>query len=107
MTVIQSNIYYISLEDCQRSVGGNGWDDLIERCYELCEQEPEDIYICQVKEKFGGLRFYILGGSDELQDKILEIEKESLTVCQKCGEKGKQRNTGWILTLCDKHFEGL
>jgi hypothetical protein len=87
---------------------GNGWFDLI---WELSEKlEPligdNDIRAEQVKEKFGGLRFYINNyQSEAIQDLIQEAEQKSYTICEVCGEKGKRRMGGWIVTLCDKHYE--
>jgi len=61
--------------------------------------------VCQVKEKFGGLRFYINDGSDEIHKRIVEAEKLSYETCEICGEKGELRtNIGWHLTLCEKHY---
>lgn len=91
----------ISKEDAKRCVGP-GWSDLIEAIY---DRLPEDVYISQIKEKFGGLRFYVYGINDELFDFICEMEEKSYTVCEKCGEPGKVRDTSWIKTLCDEHYE--
>jgi len=60
----------------------------------------------QVKEKFGGLRFYINAGSDEIHERIIQAEKESYKVCEKCGEDGEIRtDIGWYSTLCDTHYK--
>ena len=88
----------ITLEQCQRCVGP-GWSGLIERIYNAL---PEDAYICQVKEKWGGLRFYIGDAPAEIHSLIDEVERESYTVCEQCGRPGKPREGGWILTLCDE-----
>lgn len=62
--------------------------------------------ICQVKEKFGGLRFYINEGSDEIYDRISEAEYESYQTCEVTGKPGEVRNDlGWIETLCDEEYE--
>lgn len=62
--------------------------------------------ICQVKEKFGGLRFYINDGSDEVYNRIMEAEALSYKTCEVCGEIGEIRsNLRWWRTLCDKHYE--
>ena len=56
---------------------GDGWEPLIRRlCGDLRKIGPEaDFRVAQVKEKFGGLRFYCDGGTDELYDRIaLAIE---------------------------------
>jgi len=62
--------------------------------------------ICQVKEKFGGLRFYINAGSDEIHDRIAEAEKASYETCEETGQPGKLRtDLGWWVTLCDEEYE--
>lgn len=62
--------------------------------------------VCQVKEKFGGLRFYINSASDDVHKRISEAENLSYKTCEICGEKGELRtNIGWYRTLCNKHYE--
>lgn len=74
------------------------YEPLIERC------KAEGVEIMQIKEKFGGLRFYVMQGSDELFDAINAAEEESLKLCELCGEPGSLRKTGgWLRTLCDRH----
>lgn len=55
----------------------------------------------QVKEKFGGLRFYMNYYVEDLEDLISEAESQSYNICEKCGKPGKSREGGWIVTLCD------
>ena len=90
-----------SLESWQKDVGP-GWANLVEQAYTLAH--AEDSYPVQIKEKYGGLRFYVDFGSDELHDAIWEIERESYKTCEYCGRKGKPRRTGWIKTLCIWHY---
>lgn len=59
----------------------------------------------QVKEKFGGLRFYINGGDKHIWALVDFAEAMSYRVCEICGKPGKTREGGWILTLCDEHHE--
>lgn len=55
----------------------------------------------QVKEKFGGLRFYHHGG-DEFCDGVLSLaESMSNVTCEICGAPGKAGGRGWIKTLCE------
>jgi hypothetical protein len=62
--------------------------------------------VCQVKEKFGGLRFYINEGSDEIHDRITEAERQSYEICEITGKPGQLRNDiGWYTTLCDEEYE--
>ena len=90
---------------------GDGWFDLIDNlCSDInkiIEGTDTKVIAQQVKEKFGGLRFYcyIKNSTDELADKIWErVEKgesDSYKICERCGKKGKARNGGWVRTLCD------
>ena len=60
----------------------------------------------QVKEKFGGLRFHLHSGTEEMLDLIDEAESLSYKTCEICGSKGHLRNDlSWIATLCEKHYE--
>jgi len=90
---------------------GNGWFQLI---YDLSAKleklilqipEPERELYCaaQCKEKFGGLRFYMDGATDEMQALIREAENLSWHICEECGAKGERRGGGWIKVLCDEH----
>jgi len=62
--------------------------------------------VCQVKEKFGGLRFYINDGNDEMHDRVHKAETESCTICEITGKPGKLRtDISWYRTLCDEQYE--
>jgi hypothetical protein len=56
----------------------------------------------QIKEKFGGLRFYMTHATDKMYDLINEAERKSYTTCEVCGAPGEERGGGWIRTLCDE-----
>jgi len=57
----------------------------------------------QVKEKFGGLRFYTNGYTDVIQGMISMAESMSYRTCEVCGSPGRSNSYGWISTLCDTH----
>ena len=60
--------------------------------------------VSQVKEKFGGLRFYLdYYVDDHIQGMIQMAESMSHHICEECGNKGKLRNGNWLRTLCDQH----
>lgn len=84
-----------------------GWDDLLlELDSKLAELAP-DYQVLQIKEKYGGLRFYAIGLSDEGLDLIEEYEDRSLTICETCGSPGRlMQDRGWYKTVCDEHSEG-
>ena len=61
------------------------------------------IEVIQVKEKFGGLRFYTSYTTKELNALIDEAEEKASKTCERCGKKGKLRcRRGWYATLCDE-----
>tara|TARA_R100000655_G_scaffold69365_2_gene107600 strand:+ start:6079 stop:6501 length:423 start_codon:yes stop_codon:yes gene_type:complete len=58
-------------------------------------------YVVQVKEKFGGLNFYMSAQNDEISALIHNAAKRSEKICEQCGEPGKTRNLdGWCYTEC-------
>lgn len=91
---------------------GAGWEPLIRRAAEEIEpilQKMKDDGLeypraSQVKEKYGTLRFYMTGYTDEIYEIVSRAEDESERTCEECGEPGKMRtHRYWHLTLCDKH----
>lgn len=85
---------------------GDGWIPLIvELDKKLTEINP-DYTIDQIKEKFGGLRFYASGLEHDGAYKLIEeAESKSYMICEECGTSGARRTIkGWLKTLCDKHY---
>ena len=82
---------------------GDGWFKLLD---ELSKKlESYGVIAAQVKEKWGGLSFYLESCNEDVFDKAHEAvgEAESLSykTCEKCGKPGKRRSGGWIIVLCD------
>lgn len=83
------------------------WD--IERAEDVMENgvdvtpKLDWINVAQIKEKFGGLRFYYDGGDDEISGMVRMAESWANHTCEECGNKGSHRSGGWIRTLCDVH----
>ncbi len=65
--------------------------------------EIAPVRVIQVKEKFGGLRFYYDGGDDYVDGLVRMAECWASTVCEECGAPGARRSGGWVKTLCDHH----
>lgn len=63
----------------------------------------EPVKVAQIKEKFGGLRFYYDGGDEHISGMVRIAESWAGSSCEECGIPGKSRSGGWIRTLCDKH----
>lgn len=71
--------------------------------WEKIPDEIPQVVAVQVKEKFGGLRFYADGG-DKTTDAYIEMAEALADVtCEQCGAPGKKVSGGWIVTLCDQH----
>ncbi len=84
-----------------------GWDHiLLEADRRLAAIDP-DYEVHQVKEKYGGLRYYCsLDRHPEGYRVIAEAELEAARSCERCGEPGEiDRQTPYIRTLCPAHRE--
>ena len=80
---------------------GEGWVKLVDACFDACLETGT--HIDQVKEKFGGLRFYV-GSCPEWVQRIIDTaENASYETCEVCGKPGEPRPGGWVTTRCDLH----
>jgi hypothetical protein len=88
-----------------------GWLPLIKELDRELSALDSDYGIVQIKEKFGGLRFYFEPSSDcsaEVADAMFELEhkyeRESYLRCELCGSREDVETSGhggyWIKTLC-------
>ena len=94
-----------------------GWEKLYLPLLQLCDLLG--IEVLQVKEKFGGMRFYVGGVKTELSDMVHafidSMEHLSYSTCEECGiENNQYRDNNythkvkvttegsWLLTLCEK-----
>lgn len=93
-----------TLESIQEHVGV-GWHKIIEDLVNDLDKLGWDGNIDQVKEKFGGLRFYISNGSDEIFHRIGQSEIQCAVTCEVCGKAGTIQNNGkgWLKCLCINH----
>ncbi len=86
----------------------NGWFGLVKELIEDCIALGWNKEICQIKEKFGGLRFYINSAPDEVFKRIREAEDKSFTTCEVTGNPGQLRtDIGWYRTLCEEEYEKI
>jgi hypothetical protein len=83
-----------------------GWNLIIKNLIQDLIRLGWNKEVIQVKEKFGGLRFYINEGTDEIHQRIGEAELESMKTCEITGRPGKLRtDIGWYRTLCGEEYE--
>ncbi len=87
----------------------DGWywliDNLCKTIQDYIDQNKKvsQITIGQVKEKFGGLRFYTNGYNDDrIPGMIWFAESLSYSICETCGQPGKLRTGHWYATRCDE-----
>lgn len=63
-----------------------------------------DLRYIQIKQKFGELRVYVSGATDEARALINAAELRSRTVCEECGQPGNPcQRRGWYRALCPTH----
>ena len=102
--------------DCQRKLTMNnieywdlfypeGWRKIVYKLNADIEAISPGHTIEQIKEKFGGLRYYCsVDDYSKVDDLIIEAEKESMRTCQVCGNPGELINENyWVSTLCEEH----
>jgi hypothetical protein len=98
---------------------GDGWYKILDSlCNQIqhyvdWKQEQKDkhgrgqgcsqVIATQVKEKFGGLRFYYEGGDDYIRGLVSMAESWAENTCETCGHPGKLKGRGWLYTACDEH----
>lgn len=83
----------------------NGWLGLVRDLISDLISRGWDRKVCQAKQKYGQLRFYILTGTEPIFNKITEYESASITVCEKTGNFGKLRaDLSWVMTLSEEEY---
>ena len=92
---------------------GEGWWPILEKLCSNIQNHIDwknkqseivpQVTVAQIKEKFGGLRFYYDGGDDHINGMVRMAEAWADASCEECGAPGKRRDGGWIKTLCDIH----
>lgn len=95
--------------ETEKEYVGEGWQPLVETLNKKLLALDPNYEILQIKEKFGGLRYYIAESDNmTLRDKqaalINEAENVSFTICEYCGEPGTADTTPpgrWLKTMCE------
>lgn len=87
----------------------DGWKKIVLETDSMLAHIDPNYKICQVKEKWGELRYYFASeiGYDTIERNIMDAivrsaESRSRYVCEQCGKFGELRtNRAWIVTLCN------
>ena len=86
-----------------------GWYPIIVRLDRAMAGVDPLYEIHQVKQKFGGLRYYYQPSASSPEERRVELavlvraaEAEAARTCERCGGRGvlRRSSTGWIETLC-------
>lgn len=92
----------------------DGWFDLIWMLSLALEDEAKTtgtvIEAVQVKEKFGGLRFYVGTCTERGHNLISAAERLSDITCEVCGKYGRVTNregSYWMKCVCKEHAAEL
>lgn len=92
---VQAHSTYFDIEE--------GWYPLVLKLMQDLVAIGWNKQIAQVKEKFGGLRFYIMEGNDPIWELIEKAENASFDICESCGatdKVGTESIYGWYKTYC-------
>lgn len=76
--------------------------------YLRSNQSPiPQVVAVQIKEKFGTLRFYYIGGDERITPIVDFYESYTRYICEDCGSTIDIGCTsGWIRNVCQKHANG-
>lgn len=85
---------------------GEGWHPILRELEEELNKIDPEFILQQVKEKFGGLRYYAYPHSPDpaFEGAIRTAEAKSERTCEVCGEPGLIKATHhWLKCLCETH----
>ena len=89
-----------------------GWYSLLDVLCEELQRDTEQqgapqVVAIQVKEKYGGMRFYVHAASERQAAMIDLAEALSYRICEQCGAPGTldERKGRWMATRCPGHRE--
>lgn len=83
-----------------------GWNNLIKELDSKLSILDPNYTILQIKEKFGGLRYYFEANFEKAEEMFkleLEYEGKSFKICEECGSEDDVTTEGsWLKTFCKK-----
>ena len=82
---------------------GDGWFNLLDKLSAAITKACPTCEAVQVKEKYGGLRFYYANGNEQVYKLVAAVEHKSLKTCEVCGKPGKINSAGcWLSIRCPR-----
>jgi hypothetical protein len=91
---------------------GPGWQPLVTLVHQVLTEKLPGYGVSQIKEKFGGLRYYWMAPEGDVDETKLSYchgivgmaEVLSVHICEECGAPGENKPVGsWYRTLCELH----
>lgn len=87
-------------------IEGKEYDRSDKTTHKFIQQKPEQVTCVQMKEKFGGLRFYENGADKQVDGMISMAEDLCDHTCERCGsEENIGYTTGWVTVCCKPCFD--
>jgi hypothetical protein len=95
---------------------GSGWywliNQLCNHIQSYIDLNPHlkipQVVATQVKEKYGGLRFYYKGGDKHIAGAVSLAEHLSYSICEECGSTHNVTQTkGWVYTMCEECMKNI
>lgn len=90
---------------------GDGWYELLKDCiteikkicqHTECYGSEFPLQVCQVKEKYGTLRFYLNWYTDDIDEIVNDATIKSSRTCEECGNPAELLQHGiWWKTICN------
>jgi hypothetical protein len=86
-----------------------GWHDVVyaalTKIEEVAVANNLKTKVAQIKEKDGGLAFYVDNSTSEVDTIVEKAVTSCYHTCEKCGKYGMIRSDiGWYQTLCEDHY---
>ena len=87
---------------------GDGWCELLDcvcdwLSFQIKENNMPPVEFTTVKEKFGTLQIYYVGGNEETSSVISFVSWMSMKICENCGSVDDVQSTkGYITYFCKK-----
>lgn len=80
---------------------GPGWLQIVLGLHREMVQIRPEYKIVQIKEKFGGLRYYYEPFDKRLEDLVRAAERQAWETCSECGHEGSTDSGRGFMVLCD------
>jgi len=87
---------------------GEGWHEIIRTLEEKLNAIDPEFELLQVKEKFGGLRYYAHTSQPDQGTNFHQLislaEEATFHTCEQCGKPAETHSyRGWLKTFCEEH----